>query len=185
MKDTQEESSKLALISVKVISQNWFEQINNYLSSNSYIHILNQPTRLFNGEETSFMVCPKTKDILAARGIQNVYEIEQGSVKSSVTVLFTFNANGVRTRPTMVYPHKRLPSSIGRSVTEDWGIGVTSSGWINSKLFCKHSKKILFPHFKIENITFPVIPLLNGHGSHVNSNQTSCRIGNHSYLLIP
>jgi len=65
------------------------------------------------------MICPKIKNVIAARGAHNVYEIERGSSKLNVTVLFTFNASGVIIPLTVVYPYKRLPHEVGCSVPND------------------------------------------------------------------
>jgi len=145
----------------------WFEKIYDYLTKENYLHILQDPTRIFNSDETCFMVCPKMKNVIAARGARNVYEIERGSSKLNVTVLFTFNASGVITPPTVVYPYKRLPHVVGSSVPNDWGIGVTPSGWMCEELFLDYLKNIFYPYLKKEKITFPVLLFVDGHSSHV------------------
>jgi len=90
-----------------------------------------------------FMICPKMKNVIAARGARNVYKIERGSSKLNVTVLFTFNASGIITPPTVIYPYKRLPHVVGCSVPNDWGIGVTPNKWMCEELFLDYLKNIL------------------------------------------
>ncbi|KAF9417459.1 hypothetical protein HW555_005462 [Spodoptera exigua] len=41
----------------------WFEQIRIYMTENSYYDILSDPSRVFNGDETNFVLCPKTDTI--------------------------------------------------------------------------------------------------------------------------
>ena len=82
---------------------NLFSQIENYLVTSKYIHILKDPTRVFDSDETAFMVCPKLKNVIAPCGARNVYEIDKGNSKLNLTALLTFNASGVTTPPTFVF----------------------------------------------------------------------------------
>lgn len=113
------------------------------------------------------MICLKMKNVIAPRGARNVYEIDNGNSKLNLTVLFTFSASGVTTPPIVVFPYKRLSASVGRSVPDDWGIGVTSGGWMNTELFCEYLKNIFYPYLKKEKIEFPVILFIDGLSSHV------------------
>ncbi|KAL5235854.1 hypothetical protein ACI65C_003264 [Semiaphis heraclei] len=47
--------------------------------------ILNDPTRLFNGDETGFALCPKTKNVLSPKGYKDVYELAIGNPKENLT----------------------------------------------------------------------------------------------------
>lgn len=115
--------------------RNWFKEIHDYLSKEKYLDILEGPTRIYNSDKTYFIVCPKMKNVIALRGTRNVYEINYGNNKLNLTVLFTFSASGTTTPPTLVYSYKRLPSSIARIVSNDWGFGVTERGWMNADVF--------------------------------------------------
>lgn len=46
----------------------WFEQIKFYLIDKNFSDILDDPKRIFNGDETNFMICPKTRKVLAPKG---------------------------------------------------------------------------------------------------------------------
>ena len=128
---------------------------------------MEDPSRIFNSDETYFMVCPKMKTVIAHRGARNVYEIDKANSKLNLTVLFTFSASGVTCPPTLVYPYIRLPAIVGRSVPNDWGIGVTPSGWMNGDLFFDYIKHIFYPYLIKLKITFPVILFIDGHSSHM------------------
>ncbi|CAG9574838.1 unnamed protein product [Danaus chrysippus] len=39
----------------------WFRQINDYFVENNLGHILSDPARVLNGDETNFVLCPKTE----------------------------------------------------------------------------------------------------------------------------
>lgn len=47
----------------------WFAQIKFYLKDKQFSDTLDDPTRIFNGDETNFMMCPKTRKVLAPKGI--------------------------------------------------------------------------------------------------------------------
>lgn len=101
----------------------WFNDIQQYLNEKGYFEILQDPSRVFNGDETCFQLCPKIGKVLAPKGSKNVYEVDQGNAKSNLTVMFTFGASGMTTPPMVIYPYKRLPPQIADSVPKGWGIG--------------------------------------------------------------
>nr|CAI5848767.1 unnamed protein product [Callosobruchus analis] len=115
------------------------------------MEILNDPSRVFNADESGFQLCAKTKKVLAPQGAKNIYEVDVGQVKASITVLFTFAAAGNITPPMIVYPYKRLPSDIVNSIPDpSWGVAHSDSGKAGVK--------------------FPVILFLDGHKSHLDRN---------------
>ncbi|KAK9680898.1 hypothetical protein QE152_g38740 [Popillia japonica] len=59
------------------------------------------------------------------QGSVNVYEVDQGPAKSSITVMLTFGANRSITPPMIIYPYKRKPPpEILESVSDPkWGNG--------------------------------------------------------------
>ncbi|KAG5898614.1 hypothetical protein JTB14_020990 [Gonioctena quinquepunctata] len=52
-----------------------FKNIEIYLKEKQYFYILEDPTRVYNGDETCFMLCPKD-EVIAPKGAKNVYQIE-------------------------------------------------------------------------------------------------------------
>ncbi|KAI4458134.1 helix-turn-helix psq domain [Holotrichia oblita] len=50
----------------------WFSEIRTYLDSIGYLNILDDATRVFNGDETCFSLCPKSTKVLAPCGSRNV-----------------------------------------------------------------------------------------------------------------
>jgi len=55
---------------------------------------MDDPSRIFNGDETGFQICPSTGSVLAEKGAKNVYSIDEGSSTENITVMFSFSANG-------------------------------------------------------------------------------------------
>ncbi|KAK9680733.1 Tc5 transposase DNA-binding domain [Popillia japonica] len=91
--------------------------------------ILDEPSRIFNADETGLQTCPKSGKLLDPKNYRNFYEIASGPEKECVTVLCTFSAIGESVPPMIVFPYKRIPRDIAASVPEDWGIGRSDSGW--------------------------------------------------------
>ncbi|CAB3222405.1 unnamed protein product [Arctia plantaginis] len=65
----------------------WFAELVKHLEDINASNILTDPDRIFNGDETSFHICPKTGKVIAPRGYKNVYKIVKGKEKEAVTVL--------------------------------------------------------------------------------------------------
>ncbi|KAJ8971895.1 hypothetical protein NQ314_000508 [Rhamnusium bicolor] len=104
------------------------------VTSASFDYILNDPHRIFNGDETCFNLCPKDTKVLAPKSAKNVYEVEHASSKTTITVMFTLSAAGNVTPPMIIFPNKRLPANISKSVQSEWSIGLSESGWMRSEL---------------------------------------------------
>lgn len=145
----------------------WFNGIEKYLKDNEYFDILSDPSRVFNGDETNFLLCPKTGVVLALKGDKNIYEIDRGQAKSAITVMFTFCANGDTTPPMVILPYKRLPGEIASKVPKEWGIGLSDNGWMKAELFYDYIKNVLHPYLVKEGKIFPVILFVDGHKTHL------------------
>ncbi|KAI4464140.1 hypothetical protein MML48_4g00016706 [Holotrichia oblita] len=143
----------------------WFSEIRTYLDSKGYLNILDDATRVFNGDETCFSLCPKNTKVLAPRGSRNVYEVDQGSTKSTITVMFTFSAAGLTTPPMVIFPGKRLRGDIQASVPAafkpiktGWRKGVLEwrrsnpSDVLTKEKFCPILDKVIEKYSKEGNI---------------------------------
>lgn len=76
--------------------------------------ILKEPTQIFNGHETAFQLCSRLRKALAPIH-ENIYETIQAAAKLNITVIFTFSASESLPPSMIIYPYKRLPSSIAES----------------------------------------------------------------------
>lgn len=128
---TPEKLSKVRAVITKQDVTNWFDEVSTYLEKSDFVDILNDPARLFNADETAFMLCPKGEKVLGIKGQRNVYEVHSGSDKESLTVLNNVNAAGTIAPTMIVYPAKRLPQSIKLSIPLDWSIG--RSDWLDDR----------------------------------------------------
>ncbi|XP_062704375.1 uncharacterized protein LOC134286727 [Aedes albopictus] len=148
--------------------KSWFRQIETYLTEKNLMHVLDDPRRILNGDETSFNLNPKTKTVLALRSSRNVYDVERNSSKLNVTVMFTFHASGETVPPTIIYPYKNIPQDIAQSVPPTWGIGKSDNGWMTSFVFRHYIETALNPYLERNQIKKPVIFIIDGHSSHIN-----------------
>jgi hypothetical protein len=85
------------------------------------LDILQDQTIIFNSDDSSFHVCPKTGKVLTCKGDKNAYEIDRGLAKASITDALAFSASGMMCPPMPIYPCKRIPSDITKRVPGDWG----------------------------------------------------------------
>lgn len=144
----------------------WFKDINSYLTSKNLI--IDDPSRIYNGDESGFQICPETGKVFAGKGAKNVYSVEKGSSKESITVMFSFSASGFTCPPLIIYPYKRIPEKISRTVKDpDWGIGRSDNGWMTAETFYDYVKNVFHRFLVKNNIQFPVLLFLDGHKSHL------------------
>ncbi|KAF9416053.1 hypothetical protein HW555_006465, partial [Spodoptera exigua] len=104
-------SSKISESNIR----SWFTQIENYLKENNLFHILSDPSRVYNGDETNFILCPKNTKVIAPKGEKNVYEVDHAPSKSCITAcgLCPFNPDEVD------YTKCLMPAKPQRAILDD------------------------------------------------------------------
>lgn len=65
-----------------------FSKSHDYLLQNNLLNVFNEPSRIYNGDESGFQLCPKMCKVLAGKGTQHVHNVDQGNAKESVNVYF-------------------------------------------------------------------------------------------------
>lgn len=159
-------TSASANVSEKDIRK-WFYDIEEYLKSKGLFSILEDPSRVYNGDETCFLFCPKLGKVIAPTGARNVYEVDKGQAKQNLTVMFSFSAAGDVTPPLIIFPNKRLNKPISNSIPDDWGIAMSENGWMKSEIFVDYIKNIFHKNIVKQNVQFPVILFVDGHRTHL------------------
>lgn len=53
--------------------RDWFKNIAEYFEGKDLSDVLGDPTRIYNADETSFQLCPKTGKVLAPKGLCLLY----------------------------------------------------------------------------------------------------------------
>lgn len=85
----------------------WFDEILEYLKENKMEEILLDPSRIFNGDEAGFRLCPKSGLVLGpTRSKEDFYE-RVSSEKEQITVIASFSEAGKVVHPMLVFPYKK------------------------------------------------------------------------------
>lgn len=106
----------------------WFAEVEAILEEEGSKSVLMHPSRIFNVDESGFMLCPKSEKVLAIRGQKNVYEIVNGSEKECITVSVVVGSDGTIAPTLIVFPGKRLPQGCKVNVPEDWSLAKSEKG---------------------------------------------------------
>ena len=117
-----------------------------YIRENNLEELMDDPSRIFNGNETRFQIRPSTCRVLAEKGAQNEYSIDEGSSKKNITVMFSFSENGKKCCPMIVYPYKRITEKIAQLFPTEWGNARSDIGWVTCEEFYEYIANI-FHHF--------------------------------------
>lgn len=115
--------------------RDWFKGLHDNLEAMNSLEILQDPTRIFNTDETCVQLCPETGKVLGVKSWRNIYEVAPGPEKSTLTFLGTFSATGEMPTPMIIYPYVRVPKDIRENVPESFFIGTSDSGWMKSETF--------------------------------------------------
>ena len=147
----------------------WFADLRSYLEKENVLDILNEPSRLYNLDETGVQLCPRTGKLLGAKKQKNLYYISPGKEKECITVLCTYSADGNEIAPMIVYPYKRFPpKEIAASVPDGFVLGHSPSGWMTIDTYNSFMMNGFYRELVKRNIKFPVLLLFDGHSSHIS-----------------
>lgn len=165
----------------------WFQEVSVFLKDNQLEEAMNNPTQVFNMDETAVRTVPTKEVVLAEANGKQVHSRVSNSDKESYTALFSGNSAG-RLAPTMIlFPYKqRIPGEIFRRLPQGWAAGKTESGWMTRDTFFLYIRDVFHPWILREKIKFPVIIFVDGHASHVSIQTTSfCKENNMVLICLP
>ncbi|XP_003746084.1 uncharacterized protein LOC100907997 [Galendromus occidentalis] len=143
-----------------------FEKLERRLTEEGLIHILRQPDRVFNTDETSMSLNPSGQRVLATRGARNVYS-RGGSDKESVTLLVTGNAAGALAPTAIVLRRKTLPVALTDLIRAGFYLLNSDKGWQTGKTFLEYLENSFTPFLVEKGIRRPVLLFLDNHRSHL------------------
>lgn len=147
----------------------WRQEIEKYLVDNSYLHILEEPSRVFNADEAAFFLNPKGNKVLVPRGSRCVYKLVNPNEKECLTVLMTGNAKGQVAPPLVLFAYERIPHAIAmKQPKENWSTGRSENGWMTCATFFEYMANVFHPWLVKEGIQLPVIFFVDGHSSHTS-----------------
>ena len=86
----------------------WFNELKDYLAQVKHADILEDPSRLYNCDETEFLLVPKTKKVITSKHDKLVYQGGTTSNKTQITVLLAVSATAHYVKPLVVYPGVQL-----------------------------------------------------------------------------
>ncbi|KAF9411109.1 hypothetical protein HW555_009971 [Spodoptera exigua] len=125
----------------------WFNRVHSYFEQNNLLDVLEDPSRIFNCDETGFFLCPKGKQVLVRRGSKKVYSRVANDEKECLTVLHL----------PWSYIHTSVYQKTLFQLYHLDGVSVTLS-----------QDGSLAPWLIQHNIQFPVAFFLDGHTSHIS-----------------
>ncbi|XP_072389487.1 uncharacterized protein [Diabrotica undecimpunctata] len=172
-----------------------FMEINSYLLKNNFLHVTNEPQRVFNCDESAFFLSPKNDKVLVKKGERTVYSFINNDEKECLTTLLTCNAAGQFAPPMIVYSYQRVPRNIVEKVPAGWGIGRSDNGWMTGETFFEYIANVFHPWLMKEEVPLPVILFFDGHSSHLtlavsefaskNGIILICLLANSTHILQP
>lgn len=145
----------------------WFVQVQQYLEENNLLDILEDPTRIFNCDESAFFLCPKGEGVLTRKGAKTVYTASGNNDKENLTVSLGASATGKLMPIFSIFPYKRMQTKVLQKLPKEWAIGKSSNGWMTCKTFYEYITNIFYQFLLKEKVKFPVILFLDGHTSHL------------------
>lgn len=143
----------------------WFNEVKQYLVSENLLNI--DKSRIFNCDETSVALNPKSPTVLCQRGKKNVRRIVGDNEKECITVLVTANAAGQLAPPLILFSGQKMPPRIQESLPNGYSAGFSDNGWMTAKNFFEYVTNIFYSWLIRNNIAFPIILFVDGHSSHI------------------
>lgn len=145
----------------------WHAEVESYIIENNYSKILEDPTRLFNLDESAFYLNPDGELVLTKKGDKAVYKRCSNDPKECNTTLIGGSAAGIVAPPLVVFNYKRMPGNFMKEFPSDWAMGVSDNGWMTGPLFFEYIANTFYKWLIETKIQFPVILFVDGHSSHM------------------
>ncbi|CAG9760226.1 unnamed protein product [Ceutorhynchus assimilis] len=127
----------------------WFKELTQFLTERNLLDLLDDPHRIFNGDESGFALYPKSGKILGPKGFRNLYHIKLGNEKENITS----------------YSPVRLPRAVVEGMPSNWVLGNPDKGWMTSEVFFEYIANDFHKWARLKN-TRPII-VFDGHKSHM------------------
>ena len=127
--------------------------------------VKNQPSRIYNLDETGLNTDPKLHKLLCRRGVKDAQAILPTEGKAMYTVLFCGNAAGEYLPPYVIYKAKNIYSSWLTGGPPGTVYNVTASGWMEDYVFESWLIDKFIP--AVQSKMKPVVLIFDGHNSHL------------------
>jgi hypothetical protein len=132
--------------------ESWFIGATVYLSEENALDILEDPSRIYNADETGFPLAPKSGKVIASTADSHVYAVTSSN-KHQVTVMVACSAAAHYPTPMIVLPGKRFTQNPAPTWPELF-VGRSDNGWMTGELLftwvskCKNLLVNIFLHVK-------------------------------------
>ena len=151
----------------------WQQDTESYLLSNSVLaECFQDPTRLFNQDETSVELGSSDRRVLAKKGTKVVFHVSSGS-REHITVSYACNAAGGMVPPRVIYKGVRnmaathLQNLPVGDKSGKWSFSVSPKGYIVRSLFVEVLKDIN-KYAEEKNIKKPIVLIMDGANPHLS-----------------
>lgn len=159
----------------------WFDEIWSGLEKDGLIDLLSDPKRIYNADESYFILNPTSGNVIVPKSMKNVFELVKDH-KSGLTVMLSIRADGHKGKPFIIYPNERIPASINDNFPHEKAtMAASDSGWMKSETFCVFLQA-LAKQAEEEGVKLPeekILLFVDNHSSHItiDSCQLAKRLG--------
>jgi hypothetical protein len=142
-----------------VIIKDYFDKLRKVLQEHSLT-----PDRIWNMDETGFVLEPGLQKVVAKKGSRQVHHIACGNSHDHISVWPTICAAGMSIPPLFIYKGKRVIPGLLDGAPAGSVMGYTETGYMRESLF-----RMYLEHF-VNSISpaRPALLILDGHKSHIN-----------------
>lgn len=141
------------------------------------------PSQIFNYDETNLTDDPGNKRVICKRGSKYVENICNSS-KSSTSVMFCGNAEGLCLPPYVVYRAEHLWSTWTENGPQNTRYNRTKSGWFDSNTFEDWFESLFLP--SVKDLPGPTVMIGDNLSSHINTRVLElCERHNIRFLCLP
>ena len=149
----------------------WFTEFQSYLKNTNNEDILEDPTRIYNCDETGFPPAPKSGKVIAHRSDKHIYQGGTSSNKMQITVLIRTSASGHYIKLLVVYPGVQPHMQLWEDFHNKFPGGLfsnSSNGWMDGTLFCSWLEFGFNEGITECNVRKPVLLLIDGVRCHIS-----------------
>ncbi|XP_053403149.1 uncharacterized protein LOC123555840 [Mercenaria mercenaria] len=154
-----------AIISPEKVSK-WFEDFKHYIEEEvGDKDLLNDPSRIYNADETGVSLCTKGNQVIVLKGAPVVYHYGN-SDKTQLTIMASCSASGHYITPLLIFPGQRFSYNPLEGF-EEAALGRSENGWMDSEVFCNWLENVFIPGINERKVKKPVLLLIDGHSTHI------------------
>ena len=165
-----------AIVSAEKINK-WFNDFRQYIEEEVRDpDLLNDPSRIYNADESGFSLCMKGNRVVGFKGAPVVYHFGN-SDKTQLTVMAACSASAHYIPPMIIFPGQRFGYEPLEGF-EEAAMGRSDNGWMDSEVYCDWLENIFIPAVNERKVKKPVLLLIDGHSTHVTKKASDICIEN-------